>query len=304
MNFCTVFDSRYLVQGVTLYRSLGSTCKNFKLYIFCLDKETFRVLSLLNLPNAILLTFEDLNFPELEVAKNNRTWQEFCWTMASCFLFKIVTEYENCAFYVDADMLFCSDPSFLLDLFKDYSILVTKHKFSKLYANQEPVAGTFNVGIIGVRRSAEGISCVTRWYQQCLQECVNDSSNKKCGDQNYLNEWPLLYTSLLILEHIGVNVAPWNIANYNIAVLENKIFINEQPLVCYHYHATRPNITVQNNFNNYFILAEVKFSRDYVLRHTVKQPQLIKNLDLIYGVIKDEIKETMLFLEKASKEST
>ncbi len=41
LNFCTLFDSRYMSRGMAMYESLKKHCNNFHLYIFAFDDPCY-----------------------------------------------------------------------------------------------------------------------------------------------------------------------------------------------------------------------------------------------------------------------
>jgi len=43
MNFCTIFDSEYLLKGLVMYRSLEENCDDFHLYIFLFDEKSEKI---------------------------------------------------------------------------------------------------------------------------------------------------------------------------------------------------------------------------------------------------------------------
>jgi hypothetical protein len=50
----------------------------------------------------------------------------------------------------------------------------------------------------------------------------------------------------MISKHLGVDTAPWNVSQYNVTKASNKIYVNEFPLICYHFHQLR--IEDKNHF--------------------------------------------------------
>ena len=41
---------------------------------------------------------------------------------------------------------------------------------------------------------------------------------------------------MIILQNKGANVAPWNLDNYNIRHIKGKVYIDDSPLIFYHFH--------------------------------------------------------------------
>jgi hypothetical protein len=100
-------------------------------------------------------------------------------------------------------------------------------------------SGIFNVGLVAIRQTSQGIKCVERWYEQCIAVCTLDGTRGLCGDQGYLDEWPGLYDRLTILQHKGAALAPWNIQQYELSRRGNDTHVDGVPLIFYHYHAFR-----------------------------------------------------------------
>ena len=71
------------------------------------------------------------------------------------------------------------------------------------------------------------------------RDCVLDGTRGLCGDQGYLDEWPKLYERVMILQHKGAGLAPWNIEQYELSARESVACVDGAPLIFYHYHAFR-----------------------------------------------------------------
>ncbi len=91
LNFSTLFNYKYLANGLLLYESLSRNLKNFKLYVFTFDKLTYEFLKSENLKNLIVIKLKDFEDKDLLKIKKNRTLTEYFWTCTGStilYLFK------------------------------------------------------------------------------------------------------------------------------------------------------------------------------------------------------------------------
>lgn len=169
--------------------------------------------------------------PGLAELRDTRTWKEFCWTAASCYAeFLLRSQKMDALTYLDADMMFFSDPQVVFDEIGERSIAITPHRLipSKKHLERN---GLFNVGWVTFKNDEVGRNCLSRWAAQTRERC---SADYGCGDQFYLNEWPDLYgKDLCIIQNIGVNAGPWSIGNWKVA---EGPCLDGVPLVLYHAH--------------------------------------------------------------------
>lgn len=236
--FCTLFDSNYLLKGVVMIRSLSRFCPNMQIYVLCMDVLTEQILKRLDLPYAKLVSLTDVESDALLKAKADRGVAEYCWTLSSCFTWYVM---QNCAeidflTYVDADLLFYSDVQPLFDEIGDASIAIIEHRFSERLKDRE-VNGRFCVEWDSFRRDEQGLACLSRWREQCLEWCYYRLEDGKMGDQKYLDEWPNRYSSCHILMHPGAGIAPWNYAQYHFGQdSDGNVTVNGTLLIFYHFH--------------------------------------------------------------------
>jgi len=242
MIFCTLFNRLYLPQGLALYRSLEATAGGrFVLHVLCMDDFTADILDRMALPGMRTIRLAAFEDDALRAAKASRSVGEYCWTCTGPLLLHVQDLYPpgTVVAYVDADIRFFSDPRAILDELGERSIFVHEHDFAPAHAHYLPVAGRFNVGVVAVRNDAEGRACLERWRNQCLDECVMDPAQGKCGDQNYLDEWPERYPGLVISANPGIGLGPWNIDKHRLGGNPESVLVDGVPVVFYHYHALR-----------------------------------------------------------------
>lgn len=236
--FCTLFDSGYLLKGLSMIRSLARYCPGMKIYVLCMDDQTKYIIERLEMPFVNCITLVEVENEELLKAKVDRGVAEYCWTLSSCFTWFVMQRFPEIDFltYVDADLLFYSDVQPLYDEIGDASIAIIEHRFTPRLKHRE-VNGRFCVEWVSFRRDDQGLACLSRWREQCIEWCYYRLEDGKMGDQKYLDEWPLLYSSCHILMHPGAGVAPWNYAQYSFE-RDNfgNITVVGEPLLFYHFH--------------------------------------------------------------------
>ena len=88
------------------------------------------------------------------------------------------------------------------------------------------------------RRSTEGLDCLNTYKADCTAWCYDRVEDGRYADQKYLDAWPDRYPSLKIIEHKGFNLANWNFHNYLIRFKGDKVMIDDDPLVFFHFSET------------------------------------------------------------------
>jgi hypothetical protein len=236
--FCTLFDAGYLLKGVAMLRSLSLFCPGAKVYVLCMDQQTKLILERLDLTFVTCITLNVIETEDLLNAKSDRNVAEYCWTLSSCVTWYVMQTYRQVDFltYLDADVFFYSSVQPLFDEIGDASIAIIEHRFTDRLKDRE-VNGRFCVEWVSFRRDADGLACLSRWREQCIEWCYYRLEDGKMGDQKYLDEWPNRYATCHILEHLGAGVAPWNYAQYKFGHdASGNITVNGVALMFYHFH--------------------------------------------------------------------
>lgn len=237
-SFCTYFDRNYILLGLALYRSLKRHCPDFCLYVLCLDAVTYDLLTRMADRSLVPIRLADLEAwdQNLLKAKANRSHIEYYFTITpSVCLYVLETFNTDVITYLDADVYFFSSPAVIYEALGDQSILATEHGFPDRLKKYEEY-GRFNVQYESFRADDQGLSCLRRWRDQCLDSCPYQLVDGKYADQKYLDEWPSLYDRLVVPKHPGVGVASWNIEDKHVHLRDGKVYVGDMPLVFYHFH--------------------------------------------------------------------
>ena len=210
-----------------MYESLKQHSPDFHLYILAFDDLSYSLLHSVNLEYATIIPLSDFETDELKEVKKDRTLAEYCWTCTPSSISFVIKNFNlsQCT-YIDADLYFYSDPSVLISEMIDNgkSVLITEHRFSllpKIYEKKR--SGRFCVQFITFINEEKSLLILDKWRKQCINWCYARHEDGKFGDQKYLDEWPLAYPNIHILQHQGGGIAPWNLTQYHFNRTMNSI---------------------------------------------------------------------------------
>jgi hypothetical protein len=283
--FCTYFDHNYLPLGLALYRSLKQRTAEFKLWVLCLSETCYEVLQKLDLPEIYPISLKEFEQGDtaLQAAKQNRSLVEYYFTCSPSWPLFILNHYPEVDLitYLDADLFFFSSLAPLFEEIADHSIAIIGHRFSS--DRLELVKyGIYNVGWLSFRRDENGLACLQSWREQCLEWCYDRPEDGKFADQKYLDDWPNRFSNVRVLQHKGANVGHWNTNNYQIYTNNSQVYVDELPLIFFHFHgfknkknefeklALNPSLKVKR-FSDQIIFQSIYSTYLKMLRDTKKQ---------------------------------
>ena len=249
-TYCTYFDKAYLARGRVMVDSLRAQRDFQPIVVLALDDATYdevRTWEHLNVHARRLQTLEQ-RYPELASARADRSRIEYIFTLTPWLIKWILEEAEAGAWvtYLDADLAFFSDTAPIYEMLLDSSIAIVEHRFTWEQSWRSKY-GRFNVGWVGFRNDRDGRSCLNWWAQECIAWCRDEVGDNRFADQGYLDQFPNKFSGLRIIDHPGVNVAPWNLRRHNISGDPSSgVSADNRPLIFFHFHG------LQSQGNRYF----------------------------------------------------
>tara|TARA_B100000315_G_C14575387_1_gene587654 strand:- start:687 stop:1685 length:999 start_codon:yes stop_codon:yes gene_type:complete len=238
-HFCTYFDKNYLIRGLALYKSLTKQIPEFYLYVLCLDNEVYKFLKNNNYDRIIPVSLEDFENgdDELKSKKNTRSKVEYYFTCTPSFIIYILKHFSGIDIitYLDSDLYFFGDPKPIYEECGNNSILIIGHRFHETEKSRLKF-GVYNVGYLSFRNDMNSAECLEWWRERCLEWCYSRVEDNKFADQKYLDNWPILFKKVCQLKHKGAGLAPWNTVNYNYTICNNQVYVDDFPLIFYHFH--------------------------------------------------------------------
>lgn len=255
-----------------------------------MDEVSFTRLKEINYPNAIILSYKDMEeqIPNLIKAKENRSKVEYFYTCSSAVCLHTINNFPeiDSITYLDADLYFFSDPKIVFDEIKNSSVAIIEHRFS-FTTKRNIIYGKYNVGWITFRNDEEGIKCLKDWNQDCIDWCYQRLEGDKYADQKYLDKWPEKYKNVHIVQNKGANLAIWNINNYKLKLINNEVYVDNEKLVFYHFANFK-----QINKNTFKTdLSRVFKSLTGVLKDNVYLPY-------IHNILKNQEETEKIFAKK------
>jgi hypothetical protein len=239
---CTLFDHNYLPRGRCMIASARRQGFAGDIWVLCLSEECRQAMTMLALDSVHCITLGQLeeHVPRMIEAKNNRSILEYyftCMAALHTYLFDTLPDVDG-TMYVDADIKFFASPWVVFDAIGDAPVAVTPHNFVPHMRHLE-MYGDFNGGWSAFRRTHEGQACLKWWLEQSLEWCFNRVEGWRYANQKYMNRFPDIAHGTRILRQKGFNCAPWNIGNFKLTEREGRLWVDDEPLVFYHFHGLR-----------------------------------------------------------------
>lgn len=258
VNICTLFNKEYLVKGLLMLESFFKHHPNGTAWVMPCDRESYRALrdyrrsadhweDLTVLPAPGDIDFAGV-FPGLEACLSSRKGGEYFFTLTPFLMAYVLQEMQETGeqglVYVDADCFFlASTPNNVLDRMHEQDILITPHRWTPEHATRLRPNGTFNVGWLYLSGKGNSVPALKHWMVDCLHPPKKEPSGR-FSDQLLLEDWPEKYGKSVVLDHLGINLAPWNQKQYDYGVTDREQFVvnelrpdgSSSPVVLYHFH--------------------------------------------------------------------
>lgn len=238
LNFCTLFDSNYFAQGVTMINSLFRANKEAQIFVAAMDMKAYNLLSKIDDSRLRIIRIAEIEelYKDFKNTKSSRSIPEYYYSSKGfiCHYFLSKNNHLDSITYIDSDLYFFSNPQPIFDELQGASVGITRHNFHWLCLHQKKY-GVFNAGWVTFKNDKQGLQCLEDWMQDCINWCFGYLDGEKYADQKYLNAWQKKYSGVQIIQSKGANAAPWNIKKYSLKILKNSIHVDEDILIFYHF---------------------------------------------------------------------
>ncbi len=253
----TIVSANYLAYARLLGESIKLTNSCFDFKILIVDRRTPIIEQAINDSGLDVTYADDLPLPDLERLFYKYDIMELNTALKPTFLkqmFRI--GYEN-VIYLDPDIRVFSPLTPVLDALNGDSIVLTPHSLAPVMDSMRPSdvdflrGGAYNLGFIGLKRSEQSCAMLDWWESRCLGMGFNDQVFGTFVDQKWIDLVPCYFSNVNILRHPGCNVAYWNLHEREIFSKSSGFYINNQPLIFFHFSGIDPfNTTALSKHQN------------------------------------------------------
>lgn len=260
MYFATLLDQNYIPRADVMIESLVESMgtKFSKIFVLCLDQNVTKYFQNNRFVETIPLFKLEGFFPELVLAKSNRSFVEYIFTLSPFLPFYILKNYPllKRVTSLDSDLYFFSSPSNILESLGDNKIGITAHNFPDELKHLDKF-GKYNVSFQSFPNTEVGIKCLRDWADDCIRFCGDFLDDKgRFADQKYLDIWQDRYGLVVAFPSAEIGLAPWNVHSFHLDFQAPNLILNGEKVIFYHFQGLRIKS------NNRFLLGLTNYLGD------------------------------------------
>ncbi len=250
MNLCiaTIVSGNYLAYAKTLSESITLQMPSTQFKVLIVDLPT-EELNIEILESNLDVTFaKDLNIHDINLIAYKYDIVEFNTALKPTFLKKLFSEGYKNVIYLDPDIYLYSPLTSVLEALQSSEIVLIPHALTPALDGKRPSDvdflrnGSFNLGFIGLKASAQVTKMLDWWESRCLNLGFSDTGFGTFVDQKWIDLVPSYFTGVHILKDETCNVAYWNLHERDITSdLNSRYLVNNSPLTFFHFSGVSPS---------------------------------------------------------------
>lgn len=237
----TICSNNYLAQAAVLGRSLKALAPGVSFFIFLCDKKRADI-------DYSTLADEVIPVAAIEPAMQELAHKYNIIELNTCVkprAIEYLLQERKAAkvLYLDPDIKVYSPLTPLFTALDSSDIILTPHVYTPIpIDNKKPAEHTFlnygiyNLGFVGVSNRAEALRFTSWWKEHTYKEGYFAPEKGIFVDQLPINHAPIFFENVQILPYRGANMAPWNLHERYLGIVNGQYVVNEkEPLMFFHF---------------------------------------------------------------------
>ena len=300
-TFISYFSKEYVISALASMQSAVKSNPGSNGMLVCIDQEGLALLNGLSISSNIsIVPFEQLEKSKSEFERFliTRTKFEALVSIKPILLYEIsqyISENQH-YIYLDTDVYFFNPiDKFLLEN-KQSSFIVFQHMYQE--QQQKYPFGKFNAGLVILKKNKFSNQILIEWAKLCSDWCFLRTEPGRYADQGYLDNL-VNCESALGAQSTSINLGMhYLLTRQKLKRNDEKILINDEPLICFHFHGLRIGSNlIATGLNRYGF----KFSNLYIFK-VIYEP-VVRQLKAGAQCIKEFKPEENFFFQETRLES-
>jgi GT2 family glycosyltransferase len=242
---CTIVSRNYLSHARILAASYVTHHPGARFYLLVIDGLPEGC----NLGKDIhLVSAHDLRIPYFSDLCFKYDVTELCTAVKPSLLRLLLEQFnEEQVIYLDPDILVMRPLEELIEGLSQANILLTPHLLSPIpqdglcpSENDILIAGAYNLGFIGIRKSAVVQEFLSWWEARLKDGCFVDVAQGLMTDQKWIDLVPGMFPTT-VLKDDTYNVAYWNIHSRLLERRGADYLVNGRPVAFFHFSGFNPS---------------------------------------------------------------
>ncbi len=237
----TVCSANHLAYAKTMADSFVQYNQGYSVFICLIDKIKGRFEAEFFSPHTII-EVKDIGIHDFTGMSEKYTIIELnCAVKPFMASYLFQKHNPEILFYFDSDVCFYHSIAPIEALLSEHSLLLTPHILTPYSDDANPKerdllrSGIYNAGFLALRNSVTANNFLNWWANRLRTQCYYNFAEGMGVDQNWLNLVTLFFKGTGIVQHMGANVAYWNLHERNLTRKEGKWVINATwPLIFFH----------------------------------------------------------------------
>jgi|GEM_PF-1368759 len=243
---CTIVARNYLSHARILARSYLDHHPDGRFYVLVVDGLPDGVD--FGVEGVLVVASADLQLPSFYEMCFKYDVTELSTAVKPTLLSLLMARFgEERALYIDPDILVTRPLREVVQAFEHSSVILTPHLSTPipndgLTPSEQDIliAGAYNLGFIGLAKSAETANLLTWWEERLRDLCRADPRQGLMVDQRWVDLVPTLFPNTFLLKDETYNVAYWNLHSRQVGMADGAFTVNGRPLTFFHFSGFDP----------------------------------------------------------------